>query len=274
MIEEYAQSRKLLSPPEDAVKASTNRLNKDGTPKKKTGRKPTEYSKWKNHSRFELSEALEGKEQFLSELVKIQIEYGRNLQDVREKQKPVRKRMILQALKQTGGLVTPACGMAGIHSDTLYTWIKESTEFKAEVEDAVEKSEAGLVLLAQNHLKLEIENGGKQAAVCAMYIMNRKGGKASYQRQLRFSDDFPEMTPERQIKYLDKMYSEKRVKLEEYMELLNAIKIKVEITAQSDLAKKVDIMWQSQQKNSENGMTIVEWDNEGRVINMFEGEKK
>ena len=45
---------------------------------------------------------------------------------------------MLLALKETLGVVSPACDMVGISRNTHYRWMKEDEEYKLEVEDLLE----------------------------------------------------------------------------------------------------------------------------------------
>lgn len=48
------------------------------------------------------------------------------------------KREMLKALKQTLGVVSPACDLVGISRNTHYTWIKTDEDYKREVDDLLD----------------------------------------------------------------------------------------------------------------------------------------
>ena len=106
-------------------------------------------------------------------------------------QKVIHKKAMLEALKKTLGIVTPAAEVVGINPRTHYRWKNEDEEYKAEV-DAIE--DIALDYVEGKLFKL-IDN--EKEASCIFY-MKTKGKKRGYVERVEqdVSINLPQVTIE------------------------------------------------------------------------------
>lgn len=55
-----------------------------------------------------------------------------------EQPEHLKKRLVLEALEKSGGIVAPACKAAKVGRTTFYMWMKDDTDFAAQVADLKE----------------------------------------------------------------------------------------------------------------------------------------
>lgn len=85
----------------------------------------------------------------------------------------LRKKVVMEALEQSLGVVTTACRKAGINRDTFYQWLKNDPEFKAAYEDL-----ANVALdFAESKLHQRIAEGSD---ACTIFYLKTKGKHRGY----------------------------------------------------------------------------------------------
>ncbi|MCL1937606.1 MAG: hypothetical protein FWF52_04325 [Candidatus Azobacteroides sp.] len=87
-----------------------------------------------------------------------------------------KKKAMLNALKQTLGVVTPACENAGIDRTTHYKWMKEDECYKNIVEDI----ENIALDFAESRLHINIKNGD---VASILFYLKTRGKKRGYIEQ-------------------------------------------------------------------------------------------
>lgn len=92
----------------------------------------------------------------------------------------IRKKAVIEALKKTLGIVTPACEMAGIHRDTFYEWKKKDPEFRRQVEDIEEIT----LDFVESQLMKNIREGSEKAI---MFFMRYKARKRGYSDEINMN---------------------------------------------------------------------------------------
>lgn len=83
------------------------------------------------------------------------------------------KKAVLDALRNTLGIVTPAVEEVGIARSTFYRWMQEDTYFKTEVEDIQNVA----LDFAESKLLQSIKNGSDTATI---FYLKTKGKKRGY----------------------------------------------------------------------------------------------
>jgi len=83
------------------------------------------------------------------------------------------KKLMIQALEKTLGIVTPACIEVGISRNTFYTWYKEDKEFKELVDDLNEIT----IDFVETQLLKAIKEGSERSI---LFYMKYKGKKRGY----------------------------------------------------------------------------------------------
>lgn len=87
------------------------------------------------------------------------------------------KKLLLEALERSLGIVTPACKEVGISRNQFYIYYKEDPEFKAAVDDIDEIT----LDFVENQLLRKIKEGENQAI---MFYMKYKARKRGYTEKL------------------------------------------------------------------------------------------
>ena len=88
------------------------------------------------------------------------------------KSNTLKKEAIVEALKKSLGVVTPACDTVGITRTTFYRWIKEDAEFAANVADVKEVA----VDYAETKLHDQIRDGNTTAIIFYLKTQGKKRG--------------------------------------------------------------------------------------------------
>ena len=83
------------------------------------------------------------------------------------------KKALIEALKQSLGVVTTACENIGITRQTYYYWLKNDEEFRNEVEDL----ENITLDFAESQLHQQIKDGSVAATI---FYLKTKGKKRGY----------------------------------------------------------------------------------------------
>lgn len=83
------------------------------------------------------------------------------------------KKALIEALKQSLGVVTTACDNIGITRQTYYYWLKNDEEFRKEVEDL----ENITLDFAESQLHQQIKDGSVAATI---FYLKTKGKKRGY----------------------------------------------------------------------------------------------
>jgi len=106
---------------------------------------------------------------------------------------------MLDALRQSLGIVTPACGMTGIDRTTHYKWMKEDEHYKNSVEDI----ENIAIDFAESKLHLNIKNGD---VASILFYLKTKGKKRGYieQQKMDVTTDGKALTTDIQVEIIDK----------------------------------------------------------------------
>lgn len=87
-----------------------------------------------------------------------------------------KKRMMIQALEATLGVVAPAIRMAKIHRRDHYDWLKKDPKYAEAVEDQMERT----LDFAETNLYKQIESGQVQATI---FFLKTKGKHRGYVEQ-------------------------------------------------------------------------------------------
>lgn len=87
-----------------------------------------------------------------------------------------RKRMMLDALEKTLGVIAPAAKMCKLNRNQHYQWLKDDSEYKQSVEDQIERT----LDFAETNLYKQIESGQVQATI---FFLKSKGKKRGYVEQ-------------------------------------------------------------------------------------------
>jgi hypothetical protein len=108
------------------------------------------------------------------------------------KQQPeVYKEKLIEALKKTLGIVTPACEIVGISRDRFYTYYNTDEVFRKAVDDINEIQ----IDFVENSLMKKIQEGDKGSII---FYMKYKGKKRGYTNSIEVSGG----TEPIQIKYI------------------------------------------------------------------------
>ena len=83
------------------------------------------------------------------------------------------KRMMVEALKKTLGIVTTAASQLGISRNTHYTWMQEDPEYKAEVDGIADMA----IDFAESSLQRQIQDGNTTATI---FYLKTKGKERGY----------------------------------------------------------------------------------------------
>jgi hypothetical protein len=110
------------------------------------------------------------------------------------------KKAIIEALKQSLGVVTTACDSVGITRQTYYYWLKTDEEFRQEVEDL----ENVTLDFAESQLFKQIKEGSTAATI---FYLKTKGRKRGYIEKTELdvtnkNPDFSQLSTEELVKLL------------------------------------------------------------------------
>jgi hypothetical protein len=97
------------------------------------------------------------------------------------------KEKVLEALKETLGIVTPACEKVGISRMTFYKWCREDEDFKMRVNE-IDDIQGDFV---ENKLLEKIKSGSEKSI---MFYMKYKGKKRGYTDSLDITSDGKSIT--------------------------------------------------------------------------------
>jgi len=89
-----------------------------------------------------------------------------------KKQPEKYKKLLLEALERTMGIVTPACKEVGISRDRFYTYYNEDEEFKKKVDDIQDIQ----VDFVEGQLFRKIREGSERSILFYMRYRGRKRG--------------------------------------------------------------------------------------------------
>ena len=89
-----------------------------------------------------------------------------------KKQPEKYKKLLLEALERTMGIVTPACKEVGISRDRFYTYYNEDEEFKKKVDDIHDIQ----VDFVEGQLFRKIREGSERSILFYMRYRGRKRG--------------------------------------------------------------------------------------------------
>lgn len=82
------------------------------------------------------------------------------------------KKMLLQALEQSLGIVTPACKAVGVSRETYYLYMRNDPEFR----EAVEQINEITLDFVENQLFKKIKDGSERSILFYMKYKARKRG--------------------------------------------------------------------------------------------------
>jgi len=110
------------------------------------------------------------------------------------------KEKLIEALKQSLGVVTTACDSIGITRQTYYYWLKTDEEFRKEVEDL----ENVTLDFAESQLFKQIKEGSTAATI---FYLKTKGRKRGYIEKTELdvtnkNPDFSQLSTEELVKLL------------------------------------------------------------------------
>jgi hypothetical protein len=110
------------------------------------------------------------------------------------------KEKLIEALKQSLGIVTTACDSIGITRQTYYYWLKTDEDFRKEVEDL----ENVTLDFAESQLFKQIKEGSTAATI---FYLKTKGRKRGYIEKTELdvtnkNPDFSQLSTEELVKLL------------------------------------------------------------------------
>ena len=88
------------------------------------------------------------------------------------KKEHIKKKMLIESLENSLGIVSTACSKANISRSSFYKWYKEDEDYKAKV-DSIENK---FIDFAETHLKEQIKNNNTQATIFYLKTRGRKRG--------------------------------------------------------------------------------------------------
>lgn len=92
------------------------------------------------------------------------------------------KANLIEALKQSLGIVTTACKAANISRETYYKWMREDDEFRQQVNDI----EHIALDFAESQLHKQMKDGSTSATI---FYLKTKGRKRGYIERQEFAID-------------------------------------------------------------------------------------
>jgi hypothetical protein len=109
------------------------------------------------------------------------------------KQNPeLHKRLLLEALEKTLGIVTPACKEVGISRNQFYVYYNTDPDFKKSVDDIQEIT----LDFAENQLIQKIKEGSERSI---LFYMKYRGRKRGYTESMDITSDGKSITDIRLI---------------------------------------------------------------------------
>jgi hypothetical protein len=87
--------------------------------------------------------------------------------------KDITKKAMLEALEKSLGVVTAACKSVDIARETHYRWMREDSDYKAEVEEIGDVA----IDFAESQLHKQIKEGNSTATI---FFLKTKGKKRGY----------------------------------------------------------------------------------------------
>jgi len=87
------------------------------------------------------------------------------------------KEKLIEALKNSGGIIVDACELAGINRENYYYYKRTDPDFKKEVEEIIPQSKEWLVDLAESSLVKNLKEGNQ---MLTMYVLNNHGKSKGY----------------------------------------------------------------------------------------------
>lgn len=88
----------------------------------------------------------------------------------------VKKKAMIEALKKSLGVVTPAAANVGIDPDTHYEWLRKDPKYR----DEVEKLQDRALDFAESKLFNIMQTNGKGATTATIFYLKTKGKKRGY----------------------------------------------------------------------------------------------
>lgn len=104
-----------------------------------------------------------------------------------ESEKKRKKAMLIKALKQSLGLISPACEAAGISRQMFYIYMKDDPEFKREVEEIDDY----VLDYVENQLFKKIKEGSEKSI---HFHLRNKGKKRGYGDNLDITTNGKDIT--------------------------------------------------------------------------------
>lgn len=92
------------------------------------------------------------------------------------------KKLVLQALEKSLGIVTPACKDVGISRNAFYTWYREDADFREKVDEINEIT----LDFVENQLLKQIKGGSERSI---LFYMKYKGRKRGYSENIDITSD-------------------------------------------------------------------------------------
>ena len=97
------------------------------------------------------------------------------------------KKLLIQALERSLGIVTPACKEVGVSRETFYRYYREDDDFKKAVDDINEVT----LDFAENQLLKKIKEGSERSI---LFYMKYKARKRGYTDSLDITSDGKSIT--------------------------------------------------------------------------------
>ena len=88
----------------------------------------------------------------------------------------IKKKAMIEALKKSLGVVTPAAANVGIDPDTHYEWLRKDPKYR----DEVEKLQDRALDFAESKLFNIMQTNGKGATTATIFYLKTKGKKRGY----------------------------------------------------------------------------------------------
>jgi len=97
------------------------------------------------------------------------------------------KKLLIEALERSLGIVTPACKEVGVSRETFYRYYREDSDFKKVVDDINEIT----LDFAENQLLKKIKEGSERSI---LFYMKYKARKRGYTDSLDITSDGKSIT--------------------------------------------------------------------------------
>lgn len=106
---------------------------------------------------------------------------------LRDERTEKNKRLLLQALEKSLGIVHTACKEAGVGRDTFYRYLKDDPDFKKKVDELEDVT----LDFVENQLLKKIKDGSERSI---LFYMKYKGRKRGYTDSLDITSDGKSIT--------------------------------------------------------------------------------